>query len=255
MKMSRTLIGAETQPLICTPLVGGDRDEILAELEVNMKKKPDLIEWRADYFAAIGDIEEVIDMAGLIKRMVGETPVIFTIRSHAEGGQVTGLSHLDVVERNVLVCRETDIDYIDCELSVPFELILLLRGAADEYGARLIMSYHNFSHTPTREFLIGKVEEAATLRADVAKLAVMPEKPEDILTLLQVTIEAKSRFGIPLITMSMGGLGSLTRMFGGVFGSSVTFAVGKSGSAPGQVPIEDLRSVFALVQRSIGGGA
>ena len=250
--MARTLIGEETQPLICTPLVGGNRDDILEELEVNMQKKPDLIEWRADYFTSIGSLGDVIEMAGLIKRMVGNTPVIFTIRSQAEGGQVTGLSILDAVERNIRICKETDIDYVDCELSVPFEQIIRLRGTADEYGAKLIMSYHNFAQTPTQDFLVGKVEEAVALRADVAKLAVMPKKPDDVLTLLQATLEAKRRFGIPLITMSMGGLGSLTRMFGGVFGSSVTFAVGNSSSAPGQVPVEDLRSVFALVQRSIG---
>ena len=58
---------------------------------------------------------------------------------------------------------------------------------------------------------------------------------------------------IPIISMSMGPYGSLTRMFGFAFGSALTFAVGQSSSAPGQVPIEDLRVVLEIVQRSLGG--
>ena len=251
--MARTMIGEERQPLICTSLVGRTRDDVLDELTVNMKKKPDLIEWRADYFEQIKQIDAVVDMAGSIKRIVGDVPVIFTIRSQAEGGQVNGLSVAEAVELNIAVCQGTGVEYVDCELSVQPDAIRQLRGVADEAGTKLIMSYHNFAQTPELEFLLAKVSEAALQRADVAKLAVMPKKAEDILTLLQATLEAKQRFGLPLITMSMGGLGALTRMFGGVFGSSVTFAVGKSSSAPGQVPIEDLRSVFALVQRSICG--
>jgi 3-dehydroquinate dehydratase-1 len=50
----------------------------------------------------------------------------------------------------------------------------------------------------------------------------------------------------------MGPFGSVSRMVGGVFGSALTFAVGKSSSAPGQVPIEALRSVLAVVERAVG---
>jgi 3-dehydroquinate dehydratase-1 len=53
--------------------------------------------------------------------------------------------------------------------------------------------------------------------------------------------------------MSMGGFGSVSRMVGGVFGSSVTFAVGKASSAPGQIPIEELRATLATVSRSVTG--
>jgi 3-dehydroquinate dehydratase-1 len=42
-------------------------------------------------------------------------------------------------------------------------------------------------------------------------------------------------------------------MFGWVSGSAVTFAVGQSISAPGQIPIEDLATVLAIVRRAISG--
>ena len=45
---------------------------------------------------------------------------------------------------------------------------------------------------------------------------------------------ARETLDIPLISMSMGGVGSLSRIMGWVYGSAATFAVGKSSSAPGQ---------------------
>ncbi|WPC68961.1 type I 3-dehydroquinate dehydratase [Rhodoferax ferrireducens] len=56
---------------------------------------------------------------------------------------------------------------------------------------------------------------------------------------------------MPLSCMSMGPYGSLTRLFGWTFGSALTFAVGASSSAPGQVPIEDLNTVLAILQKSM----
>ena len=53
--------------------------------------------------------------------------------------------------------------------------------------------------------------------------------------------------------MAMGLLGSVSRMVGGLFGSWLSFAVGESASAPGQIPIGDLVAVFDIIRRSRGG--
>jgi 3-dehydroquinate dehydratase-1 len=69
---------------------------------------------------------------------------------------------------------------------------------------------------------------------------------------LTATREASKKLRIPLISMSMGPLGAVTRMMGGVFGSSLSFAVGAAAPAPGQVPMEDLNTVLAIMQKSMG---
>ena len=59
---------------------------------------------------------------------------------------------------------------------------------------------------------------------------------------------------LPLANGGMMGLligDALTRLFGWTFGSALSFAVGASSSAPGQVPIEDLNTVLAIVQKAI----
>jgi 3-dehydroquinate dehydratase-1 len=47
--------------------------------------------------------------------------------------------------------------------------------------------------------------------------------------------------------MSMGEQGAVTRLAGGLFGSDITFAVGKASSAPGQIPIAEMRAGMAVL--------
>jgi 3-dehydroquinate dehydratase-1 len=72
----------------------------------------------------------------------------------------------------------------------------------------------------------------------------MPKVISDVVTLLAATERASRELRIPLITMAMGSLGVVTRVFGGMFGSALTFAAGTKTSAPGQLPIETLREIL-----------
>ncbi|UOF92753.1 type I 3-dehydroquinate dehydratase [Fodinisporobacter ferrooxydans] len=239
--------------MICTPLIGKDQDALVGELTKVIPKQPDLIEWRVDFFDGIANVNEVMDAAKRIKEIAGNTPILFTRRSHKEGGQPISLSEDEVVELYTTVCASQTVDLIDFELSNNPEHFQYLRKKSLENGIQMVASYHNFQSTPSSDVIVQKLTDAERAGADIGKVAVMPNSLEDVLTLLHGTLTAKSKLNIPVITMSMGGYGSLTRMFGGAFGSAVTFAVGENSSAPGQIPIEDLKTVLTIVQRSMGG--
>ena len=82
----------------------------------------------------------------------------------------------------------------------------------------------------------------------MAKIALMPQKEEDVLSLLSSTLAFRRDFpDAPLITMSMGELGMHSRLVGGLYGSDLTFAVGSAASAPGQIPVARLRGAFELL--------
>lgn len=245
------MIGEAGLPLICAPLVAKDREAILAELANVLEKKPDIIEWRADFFSAIDNTNDVIEVAQELIKITGATPIIFTIRSIREGGQAIPLNDRAAIELNADICRHTSIEYVDCELSNGPEHIRYLRSVATDANTKIIGSFHNFQCTPSLEELAQKFCQAEQYQLDVAKIAVMPQSLEDVLTLLSATLNAKNQLKIPLITMSMGKFGAVTRMIGGVFGSSLTFGVGSQASAPGQVPVEDLKTVLAIVQKSM----
>ncbi len=253
MALNTKIIGASPKPLICAPLVGNTKEMIPAELAKVLVKKPDVVEWRADFFENIADTAEVIDVARGIKKQAGDISVIFTIRSVREGGKAIALPDQEAVRLNADVCKLTDIEYVDCELSNRPADIRYIKEVAAENGTRVIGSFHDFRFTPAEDVLMQKFREAEAYRLDVAKVAVMPRKLEDVLTLLGVSLRAKDQIKIPLIVVSMGHYGAVSRIIGGVFGSALTFAVGDKSSAPGQVPIEDMQVVLDIIERAQGG--
>ena len=244
-------IAGGAMPAICTPLVGGTRDALLSEMAEILPRQPDVVEWRADFFEGIGDLRPVLDTARALRAAAKGVPLLFTCRAAEEGGERLDLPESGVLELYEAVCAARCVDLVDYELSHPAEAFARLREASRNQGIALIGSYHNFDSTPPAAALLATFRDAEARGADVGKVAVMPRSPADVLTLLAATFEANQRLDIALISMSMGRYGSLSRMIGGVFGSALTFAVGKASSAPGQMPIEELRSVLAAVRRSI----
>ena len=245
-------LGGET-PLLCTPLVGRTRKRVLAEAASVLRQKPDIIEWRVDFFDAIGDTKAVVETARELRSVVGKHPVIFTRRAEKEGGEPIAIGDEEVVELYTAVAAARLVDFIDFEMDNDPEHLRRVRECTRRHEIRLILSYHNVSYTPGQDYLVGRFLEAERLGADVAMVQVMPRNRADVLQLLAATAEADDKTRIPLISISLGPLGSVTRMVGGLFGSWLSFAVGESASAPGQIPIGDLVTVFDIIRRSRGG--
>ena len=241
-------------PLVCIPLIGRTPTEVMAELALVLPKQPDVLEWRVDFFEQIDDTAAVIAAAAAIKSKAGEIPLLFTRRSVIEGGEKIALNEEQVVALYVEVCQSQTIDLIDYEMVNDAANIARVRAAAHSNDIKLVMSFHNFSCTPALDALVGKFLMAEQLGADVAKVAVMPRDMNDVLTLLAATQQASQTLKIPLISMSMGPLGSLTRLLGCAFGSALSFAVGARSSAPGQVPIEDLNTVLGILRKAMDDG-
>ena len=48
--------------------------------------KPDLIEWRADYYGEADDINKVLTSLDKLTDKLKDFPIIFTLRTRSEGG-------------------------------------------------------------------------------------------------------------------------------------------------------------------------
>ena len=61
---------------------------------------------------------------------------------------------------------------------------------------------------------------------------------------------SENKTGIPLIAISMGEKGKITRVLGPLLGSYLTFAAIATGkeSAPGQMTVKDLRDIFQIIK-------
>lgn len=243
--------GSASFPAICAPLVGRTRDRLLAETAVVAAKRPDIIEWRVDFFEGIGDTALVVKALGGIRQAAGGIPILFTRRSMREGGERITLSEEEVVALYRAVCGSGYVDLVDFEMDNGPGDVQAVREISRAQGVQLILSFHDFQRTPSADVLVQRFAQAASLGADIAKVAVMPQGMDDVLTLLSANLRASRQLDIPLVSMSMGRLGAVTRMCGWTFGSAMTFAVGEASSAPGQIAIEDVGAALALLQKAI----
>lgn len=252
MLRGRPLAGGAL-PAVCVPLVGRDVDALEAEVAALAAEPPDLLEWRVDHFAAIGDTAQVIETASRIRQAAG-VPLLFTRRSQREGGQPIGLTELQVVELYRAVCAQGAADIADCEMAADPGHVAAVREAAHAGGIALLLSFHDFDRTPPAAEMLGRFRQAQDLGADIGKLAVMPRRRSDVLALLQATLQASEELAIPVAGMAMGAMGAASRLCGGEFGSALTFAAGRQASAPGQLPLADLRRGLSALSRSRSGG-
>jgi len=250
-KMNLNIFTNKKPPYICTPLTGGTSEEVLNQLETILPQAPDLIEWRADFFTDLADTNQVLEVVRKIKGRT-DLPLLFTIRAEHEGGEKITLTEKEKVALFVTVCEQTEIDFLDYETSNEDKYIQKLRETAKQHRKRLILSYHNFTNTPDDNTeLIGRAKQAEAYGADIVKLAVMPKSQADVLHLLEATRKMDELLDVPVITMSMGDIGALSRIIGWAYGSIITFGVGVEHSAPGQMPIKKLREAIQVTQQLV----
>ena len=237
--------------LICLPLVAKDRADLLCQARTLMPLAPDLLEWRVDALDSVGDVEELLTTLAALHTVMEGVPLIFTCRIDIEGGMGQISRHRDIRLDVITQAMATGlVDIVDVELCNDVDFIESIRYGADQNGVKLILSSHDFEKTPDESMILERLGRAQDLGADIAKLAAMPNNSQDVLLLLNATLKARTDFlEIPMITISMGKQGLVSRLAGGLFGSDMTFAMGAVESAPGQIPIQELRQAMGVLYR------
>jgi 3-dehydroquinate dehydratase-1 len=236
-------------PLFCIPLVAKTLTELLAQAKVAHDLHTDIVEWRADSYEDFSE-DAIVHGADALRKALPRQLILFTPRARLEGGarEIALKSRLSCIHR---LLSSASIDLVDIELSSGPATVAEVIDAAHESSKHVIVSFHDFEKTPVNEFLSEKISAMIHQRADVAKIACMPRNPEDVLRLLEVTLAARRAFpSTALCTISMGGLGVLSRVAGFLYGSDMTFAAGAASSAPGQVPIAEARALTDLLLRN-----
>lgn len=243
----RNITLGEGIPKICVPIVGKNREEILAAAEQIAQAKPDIVEWRMDFLQGIDNQELLSEILILLRNTLGKIPLLCTFRTKGEGGeQDISLETYEQINKCVIDSKMADA--IDVEFFLGKETVKSLLTAAHEAGMVVIGSNHDFFKTPAKDEIVNRLCKMQKIGMDVAKIAVMPQSEADVLILLDATREMKEKHPeTPVITMSMGPKGVISRMTGEIFGSSLTFAMLGKASAPGQVPLEELRDILQKI--------
>ncbi len=236
----------EGRPKIIVPLVGKTADSILEAAEQARDLDCDLIEWRIDFYEEVATPQKVAALSHQVKQAV-QKPLLVTFRTKKEGGELElPDDQYFAIYKEVLTQGAADL--LDLELFMPAEEVAATIELAHENGVKVVMCNHDFDATPSQEEIVRRLSLMEEKGADICKIAVMPQSNKDVLTLLAATAEMKEKATRPLITMSMGALGMVSRVSGEAFGSAATFGAAKQASAPGQVPVSVLREILATLK-------
>lgn len=238
------------RPKICVPIVERTKEEILSFAEKITQSKADMVEWRADWYESVMEPDKVYEVLVDLRKILKDMPLLFTFRTLQEGGE-RAIGQSEYRELNCGVCKSGMTDLVDIEFSFGKEIVKEILKTAHECKLYGVVSSHDFEKTPSEKELIFRLNSMQELGADIAKIAVMPEKKKDVLTLLSATEEVTTKgIEIPIITISMGRYGSISRISGEIFGSSVTFGTVEKSSAPGQYDAGKLYEILETIHQN-----
>ena len=246
----------EGRPLICGPIVAKSIEGLRRECNCIVGKPIDMVEWRIDHYLKNNNRDALAKAYEEINKFISNLPLLITYRTVNEGGEEgypieKTISEADYIELIKYIVDNSIGDIVDIEVSVSSEqnvseLIEYVHGK----GVKVIASKHDFVKTPDKAEMSETFEKMKRTGADIFKIAVMPNAPEDVIRLMEFSRESKNTYDNPIITISMGKLGVISRIAGELDGSAVTFASVTKESAPGQLPcvrlIRMLRNVSVM---------
>ena len=247
----RNVAIGEGKPKICVPIVGQTEEEILSEAKNLLTLPVDLVEWRADWFEYVFEIEKVLKIVEKLRKILLDLPILFTFRTSREGGEKS-ISSTKYIDLNLAVAKSGFVDLIDVEMLSGDEIVTYIIEEAHKVKVKVVGSNHDFSKTPNKQELVKRLCRMQELDADIPKIAVMPSSRQDVLTLLSATLEMSEQYANrPIITMSMAGSGVISRLAGETFGSALTFGSASRASAPGQIEARELSHILDVIHKSL----
>lgn len=200
---------------------------------IEIAKNADIFEIRVDCLKK--NIEDVVKYVSLVKEKI-DIPMIGTIREN----DFTKDKRIDFFKAIIPFVDSIDIE-IDSNLQK--DIIRLAQGKT------IIVSEHNFELTPDEEGIKNIVNRALLQGADIVKVAFMAKNREDVIRLLMFTY----RSNIPMVSIAMGDIGKISRVFAPFFGSLYTYGYITSPVAPGQLSVwelaEEFKRYFGWVKR------
>lgn len=234
-----------SKPLVCVPVMGKTKNELIQEMNILSSYCFDVLEWRIDYLEDV-NIDYVLDCAKFLYETKADKELLFTFRSLNEGGE-KAIEEKEYISLNKSLIQSGYCTYIDVEMFSFKDAVSEIISWAHLNNIKVIGSYHDFTKTESLEDIMGRFEQIQNMQADISKIAMVPNKMDDVYTLMQATYNIKTKNKKPLISMSMKEMGKPSRILGELFGSILTFGCVKKASAPGQIELEELKKLLDYV--------
>ena len=259
-------------PAVAVSLTGPTADHVRRQARRAARAGADVLELRVDLLEevrrALGETPRpkasslravadcVVEALTLVEAAAPGAPVLLTCRTAAEGGRAVlddaGYAGVMRLLLDELAAWEPRRRPAAVDIEVQRGCLPEVAARARDLGVDAAGSFHDFEGTPPDDDLEKVLNRMVQQGADLAKIAVWPASAEDVARLLGVTARAAASLPVPVAAMSMGALGMISRV-AAVFGSALTFAVVPDeegcieASAPGQLPIDEVRRCVSLL--------
>ena len=230
------------------PITAKTKEQAIAQAKViAANQDADLAEFRIDLLDFAADSKQVIALGHELKKILGDKPMIATIRTHNEGGKLT-ISDADYGKTYQAYLKQPFMDMLDVEMFRDQQVVKNTVKLAHDKKVLIVMSNHDFQKTPSEDEIVKRLLKQDQLGADILKIAVMPQSKQDVFTLMNATLKVSQQSKKPLLTMSMGKLGTISRIATANMGGSFSFGMIGEASAPGQIDVTQLKQFLKTVQ-------
>ncbi len=214
--------------MICTSIQNKTYAEIL---EILASPQTEMAEIRLDRCQL--SPEEIEDLFGN-----SDTPLVATCRIDEVGEAAA--------EKLLRMAIEAGARFADLEIEAPSAISKSFRSLCQKHGTEIIRSYHNFDCTPDDEMLQMALARCFRYGADIAKIAVKCNSPEDaarIEALYSIVLEDVPSLQGRLIAFGMGEEGRDSRIECLKRGAPFSYAAlsADEATAPGQWTVEEMR--------------
>lgn len=246
-------LNAQTQPTATAvktivPITAKTKEQALAQAQVIANTADaDLAEFRIDLLSFASDTKQVIALGHELKKILGNKPMIATIRTKNEGGQLE-ISDADYGKTYQAYLKNPFMDWLDVEMFRDQKVVSEIVQKAHQKKVLVVMSNPDFQKTPSQDEIEKRLLKQDQMGADVLKIAVMPKSKQDVFTLMNATLKVSQQTTKPLLTMSMGQLGTISRVATANMGGSYSFGMIGQASAPGQIDVTKLKQILQTVQ-------
>lgn len=246
-------LNAQTQPTATAvktivPITAKTKEQALAQAQVIANTADaDLAEFRIDLLSFASDTKQVIALGHELKKILGNKSMIATIRTKNEGGQLE-ISDADYGKTYQAYLKNPFMDWLDVEMFRDQKVVSEIVQKAHQKKVLVVMSNHDFQKTPSQDEIEKRLLKQDQMGADILKIAVMPKSKQDVFTLMNATLKVSQQTTKPLLTMSMGQLGTISRVATANMGGSYSFGMIGQASAPGQIDVTKLKQILQTVQ-------
>ncbi|EPZ5469502.1 type I 3-dehydroquinate dehydratase [Acinetobacter baumannii] len=246
-------LAAQAQPAATAvktivPITAKTKEQALAQAQVIANTADaDLAEFRIDLLSFASDTKQVIALGHELKKILGNKPMIATIRTKNEGSQLE-ISDADYGKTYQAYLKNPFMDWLDVEMFHDQKVVSEIVQKAHQKKVLVVMSNHDFQKTPSQDEIEKRLLKQDQMGADVLKIAVMPKSKQDVFTLMNATLKVSQQTTKPLLTMSMGQLGTISRVATANMGGSYSFGMIGQASAPGQIDVTKLKQILQTVQ-------